>query len=311
MSPDPRSDQIPRSTRHACASTANCTGWRRRARGARSSRSSGRSCATPNPGWCGPRSAVPCPHWSRGPHGWEHVSRRFPTAPALSPVFVLMGLAPWLWQVAVRFAGYDGSPLEVVLISSVLCLVCGLAAAGCWSEFQPLAMLGSLFVVMFSATLWNGALPRAGVAGFALCGLAWLAVGHWASLSARMKDRRRPAPRGTLLLPVVLAGCLLGGLALGGANRIWSLAGWMPSFGWRRCLRSRGDVGGGKRRRARFRARQHPELRPHRGRPLSLQRSTQPLRRLQRTLRRTHHPQKHGPSGRPLPANSAAFPRNA
>ncbi len=161
----------------------------------------------------------------------ERVSRRFPVAPALSPVFVLMGITPWLWQVAVRFVGYDGSPLEVVLISSVLCLVCGLAAAGCWAEFQPLAMLGSLFVVMFSATLWNGVLPRAGIAGFAVCGLAWLAVGHWASLSTRMKDRRRPAPRGTFLLPAVLAGCLLGGLALGGANRIWSLAGWMPSSG--------------------------------------------------------------------------------
>lgn len=159
------------------------------------------------------------------------VARRFPVAPALSPVFVLMGVAPWLWQVVVRVAGYDGSPLEVVLISSVLCLVCGLAAAGCWREFQPLAMLGSLFVVMFSATLWNGALVIAGTAGFALCGLAWLVIDHWAALSLRMNDRRRSAPRGTLILPGVLAGCLVVGLALGGANRIWSLKGWMPSSG--------------------------------------------------------------------------------
>jgi protein-glutamine gamma-glutamyltransferase len=159
------------------------------------------------------------------------VAKRFPVAPALSPVFVLMGIGPWVWQVVVRVAGYDGSPLEVVLISSVLCLVCGLAAAGCWREFQPLAMLGSLFVVMFSATLWNGALPIAGTAGFALCGLAWLVIDHWAALSLRMKDRRRASPRGTLVLPGVLAGCLVVGLALGGANRIWSLKGWMPSSG--------------------------------------------------------------------------------
>lgn len=156
---------------------------------------------------------------------WSHV-------PAVSPIFLVLAVIPYLWDAGMRVCSGAGSPLEVVLLISVQLVACGMAAASCWKGFQPLTLVSGLFVTMFAASISQDRSTQIAAGCFALCGLAWLVSAYWSALVMRMpKTHVRRQPRSSLLIP--LTGLLTVVLAVGAtrSDRVWALAGFMPSSG--------------------------------------------------------------------------------
>lgn len=156
---------------------------------------------------------------------WSHV-------PAVSPIFLLLALLPYLWEAGLRIAGGAGQPLEVVLLISVQLVACGMAAASCWRAHQPLTMVGGLFVTLFAASISHDPSTQVAAGVFALCSLLWLITAYWSKLIASMpRSQHRRQPRSSLVLP--LTGLLVAMLVTGAArsDRVWALAGFLPSSG--------------------------------------------------------------------------------
>jgi protein-glutamine gamma-glutamyltransferase len=161
--------------------------------------------------------------------------RRFRTVqgvPAISPVLLALFVTPFVYEGVWRLLGQPTNPLEIVLIAGVLLTGLGLAAASAVRQFQPLAMICSLFVTLYSASLSSQLVTCLGAAGFVLTGAAWLAVSHWTTVAGGLPRRvQRRYPLRTVLLSVAALLVPLVGVGATQADRIWALSGWLPSSG--------------------------------------------------------------------------------
>ncbi len=174
--------------------------------------------------WCGTVVA------SGGLSWW--LSRRM-VPEGVPTVLALTGfVAPFVFEGGMRIARGPVNPWEVVLIIAVLTMGLALAVFRRLTAAQPLTMVCGLFVTLFAVSLSTAPLTCAGAIGFALCGVAWLAWGHWSRFADRgPKVARRAYPvrallvsAGAILLPLLALGIVQG-------DRVVELAGFMPTSG--------------------------------------------------------------------------------
>uniref|UniRef100_A0A7C4QQ38 Transglutaminase-like domain-containing protein n=1 Tax=Schlesneria paludicola TaxID=360056 RepID=A0A7C4QQ38_9PLAN len=159
---------------------------------------------------------------------WDHLH----DVPWLSPVGLALFLAPLAFEGGVRVFHAPRNPWEHVLMTAVLCVALGLAAASGLRSCQPLAMTAGLFVSIFAASLSGTAMTCIGSAGFAVMGVLWLAVTHWSSIARRLPRRsQRRYPLRAVALGGAILLCPLLALGVAQGDRFWSLAGWMPTSG--------------------------------------------------------------------------------
>jgi transglutaminase-like putative cysteine protease len=152
--------------------------------------------------------------------------------PALSPVLILMAVGPLVWNGVSRLMGFEGSTLEVDLMTGVQFLACGLAAASVWPGYQPLAIICSLFSVLFAASVSQERLTMLFAAVFTVMAMAWLLGAYWSAVIARLHGSQAgQRPRWTLLLPLVVLGAMTATVGLARGDRMLALAGFMNSSG--------------------------------------------------------------------------------
>jgi protein-glutamine gamma-glutamyltransferase len=159
--------------------------------------------------------------------------QRIETVPAVTPVILLLFLAPFCIEGGLRLAGYPVNPLEVVLISAVLLVGLGLSVASSCVAFQPLAMICNLFVSLFAASITTHPITYVASAVFLIVGGAWLAFRHWSTITrtAQQRGKERRSPWKSVMVGLALLLVPLAGIGWVGADRIWSLSGWVPSSG--------------------------------------------------------------------------------
>lgn len=163
---------------------------------------------------------------------FRHCARTRPVAPLISPIVLVLLIAPLPFEWLLRTIGRSQHPWEVVLILGVQSVACGLAAASVWQRHQPLALISSLFVMMFAITLSAHRVTLVGATVFLLCGMAWLIASHWISLEQRMSHRERSSrPWKVAWIPVMAMAVLMAGIGITPMDRLWALAGWVPSSG--------------------------------------------------------------------------------
>jgi protein-glutamine gamma-glutamyltransferase len=163
---------------------------------------------------------------------FRRCARSWASPPSISPLILLLLVSPFPIEWVLRQLGTTPHPLEVVLILGAQLAACGLAAAGVWQRHQPLALIASLFVTMFSVTLAAEAVTVVAAAVYLLSGLAWMITTHWASLEQRMASRQQQRlPWKIAALPVALLLIMVAGVGVVSKDRMWSLDGWVPSSG--------------------------------------------------------------------------------
>lgn len=152
--------------------------------------------------------------------------------PAISPVLVLLTISPLIWNGAGRALGFSGSTLEVDLLTGIQFLACGMAAAGVWRAYQPLAVVCSLFSVLFAASLSQSMLTMLFAGLFTAAAMVWLLGAYWSVVVARLHGSQAgKRPRWTLILPVAVLAAMAAGLGLAGNDRMLTLAGFLRSSG--------------------------------------------------------------------------------
>lgn len=153
-------------------------------------------------------------------------------SPAVSPLMLLLLLAPFPVEWGIRQQGFAPHPLEVVLIVGVQAVACGLAAASVWRRHQPLAFIAGLFVTLFSVTLSAHSVTLVAASAFLVLGLGWMIAGYWSTLERRMGTRQpRRYPWKTAAIPVTVLLLMTAGVGFASTDRLWALAGWVPSSG--------------------------------------------------------------------------------
>ncbi|WP_459555700.1 transglutaminase-like domain-containing protein [Lacunimicrobium album] len=119
--------------------------------------------------------------------GWylRRVAMRLSVQPAVSPILVMVFLGSLLFEPFSRMVLGTGRPFEMLLGFSLKNTVLAMSAAGCWRNYQQLAVTASLFVQMFALTLLpNHVWPI--TLGYALIALWWLMNSHWEQVSKRL-----------------------------------------------------------------------------------------------------------------------------
>jgi protein-glutamine gamma-glutamyltransferase len=160
------------------------------------------------------------------------IATRWPESPAITPVFVLLAVVPGLWNLVKTSLGFPGQPLEVLLLTGVQLVACGLAAASVWPGHQPLALVCALFSVMFAASISQAPVTALFVALFAMAGVAWLLASYWSAVLARLHGSQRGRrPRWVLLLPVAVLLAMAGLIGLAKSDRMLALGGFLRSSG--------------------------------------------------------------------------------
>ncbi len=123
-------------------------------------------------------------------------------------------------------------PLELALLASLRNLVLGLAATSNRASTTRLTALASLFLILCSSCLVEGAIVLGAIGLYSIVGGAWLALVYWRGL--RLIDgRREPGrwPAAPMLTAFALVGVAAGMVALGPTRAAVALAGLMPSSG--------------------------------------------------------------------------------
>jgi protein-glutamine gamma-glutamyltransferase len=159
--------------------------------------------------------------------------QRIETVPAVTPVILLLFVAPFVIEGGLRLAGFPINPLEVVLISAVLLVGLGLSIACSCVAFQPLAMICNLFVSLFAASITTHPITYVASAVFLIAGGAWLSFRHWSTITraAQQRGKERRSPWKSVMVGLALLLVPLAGIGWVGSDRIWSLSGWVPSSG--------------------------------------------------------------------------------
>lgn len=152
--------------------------------------------------------------------------------PIMTPALLLLGVVPYLVDGVQRLTIFGGMPLEIVILISIQLMANGMAAASCWQSCQPLTMVASLFVMLFSASICphRSTLVSAGL--FAVFGVIWLLSSHWTSLGDRLLPLNVPKKvRFSPVLSILIAGIIALSFQMSDEDRLWALAGVLPSSG--------------------------------------------------------------------------------
>ncbi|MGL4462677.1 MAG: hypothetical protein ACRC1K_11025, partial [Planctomycetia bacterium] len=168
-------------------------------------------------------------------------SRTMTRPPPVAPLLLALLVAPMIGDGVSRAIGEAGQPLEIVLIGGVAAAALGLAAAGAWATFQPLALIAGLFVTVFAATLGSAPIVGWAAGGFSLASVAWLVTTHWNRLRPRLlktpsdsvagTDRSKGRPVWTTAAAVLLVAAPAVAVNAARGDRLWATSGWFPSSG--------------------------------------------------------------------------------
>jgi protein-glutamine gamma-glutamyltransferase len=162
----------------------------------------------------------------------RRVATRWPQSPAITPVFVLLAVVPGLWNLLKTSLGFPGQPLEVLLLTGVQLVACGLAAASVWPGHQPLALVCAMFSVMFAASISQAPVTAVSVGLFVVAGVAWLLASYWSAVLARLhRSQSGRRPRWVMLLPISIVLAMSGLIGLAKSDRMLALGGFLRSSG--------------------------------------------------------------------------------
>ena len=98
----------------------------------------------------------------------------------------LLATLPFLWHPATSALRGDGVMLETMLLESLRNLGLGLAAFSRRTITTRLAVIVSLFGVMVGSSLVEGTIMTVIAGAFAAMGVVWLLAAYWAGLPARL-----------------------------------------------------------------------------------------------------------------------------
>ncbi|QDU11846.1 transglutaminase-like domain-containing protein [Gimesia aquarii] len=102
----------------------------------------------------------------------------------ISPLLLAVMLLSLLWEPVKRAVWGEGRPFELIMMFSVKNTLLVMAAAGCWKRYQKIAIWGSLFLIIFSATT-NSSRDIIVLIGLELIvGFFWLFYSYWNSIRA-------------------------------------------------------------------------------------------------------------------------------
>lgn len=147
-------------------------------------------------------------------------------------ILLLLPLGPLLREVVTRLAWQTGRPFELLVMSCVDAVMLGAAAVGCRREFQRIAMLASVFLIVFASAVEFTVGVQWLLGTYAACALSWLIVGHRELLRQRtLVGPTSGAPRWAVVGSLMVVGITTVTYSVGDERTQWVLRGWLPSSG--------------------------------------------------------------------------------
>ena len=136
-----------------------------------------------------------------------------------------------LFRVIQRLCGV-GFPWELVLMSGARHLMLALIVCGCTLRLQRLAVMLSLFLIVFTASLTSRANAAGILAVYCIPASAWLLFQEWQRFSGRLLDSESVGPRKRWLVwTIPLVGLLIAGFSFADDRALQQVRGWFPSSG--------------------------------------------------------------------------------
>lgn len=150
----------------------------------------------------------------------------------LMPLMVCMTLAAILWEPLRRLIFGTGRPFEMMIMNSQKVLMLSVAAAGCWSRYQRLAVVIGMAIAILCAAITTSQSVQWMIAVFGFAGVSWLVASHWETLRLRLRsDDSRRLPLRWLIIGPAIPLLLLFVTAAGGNNSLRSMRGFLPGSG--------------------------------------------------------------------------------
>lgn len=152
--------------------------------------------------------------------------------PFLMPMLVVVTLAAMLWEPVHRALFDTGRPLEMMIMNSQKALMLAAAAAGCWSQYQRLAIVIGTALAIFCAAITTDQRVQWMIAVFGFAAVSWLVASHWETLRTRLRtEESQRLPIRWLIIGPAIPLLLLLVTAAGGNSTITSLRGFLPGSG--------------------------------------------------------------------------------
>ncbi|MEM7312980.1 MAG: transglutaminase domain-containing protein, partial [Planctomycetota bacterium] len=164
--------------------------------------------------------------------------------------FGILCVLPIAWNMVESIMGGLGEPYEVQLTLVLRNLTIGAAALRLDGRSQRLAVLGSLFLVIFGFMWCPNVWSTIVLFAYAFCAMWWLMAGYWGRIQASLHaESERAIPVVPAVTALAIAGFLLmvACLVASDARFTTALYGFMPSSGGTRWRDDRawGGVGDG------------------------------------------------------------------
>ncbi len=163
---------------------------------------------------------------------FRRIARDWPEPPAITPILVGLALVSYLREPVTRWIWETGRPFEMIAMHSLRDLILGLGAAACWIRFQRMAMLMSLFLMVFSAAIARDRAVALICGAYAVLSLSTLVSNYWETLRPRLLsvDESNSTHR-WILLAVSVAVLLAVGTTEAGKPLVRVIRGYLPSSG--------------------------------------------------------------------------------
>ena len=163
---------------------------------------------------------------------FRRIARDWPEPPAITPILVGLALVSYLREPVTRWIWETGRPFEMIAMHSLRDLILGLGAAACWIRFQRMAMLMSLFLMVFSAAIARDRAVALICGAYAVLSLATLVSTYWETLRPRLLSvDESNSTRRWILLAVSVAVLMAVGTSEAGKPVVRVLRGFLPSSG--------------------------------------------------------------------------------
>lgn len=151
--------------------------------------------------------------------------------PAVSPILLLLGLGTFFMEPIYRILG-TGRSGEVVLMDGLKHIVLGMVVVSYWKQYRRLAVLLSLFLMMFSVSISFDRTLQVAAGLFAAIALFWAAADYWEGLrESLIAESKGGVPRWAVGGVAVAFVAVLATASTGNAERLNNLWGFMPSAG--------------------------------------------------------------------------------
>ncbi|MEM1063666.1 MAG: hypothetical protein AAGJ97_15180, partial [Planctomycetota bacterium] len=153
------------------------------------------------------------------------------TPPSVSPVLVVLGFGTFVCEPFYRTFGV-GRPGEIVLMDGLKHVVLGLAVVSYWRQYRRLAVLMSLFLMMFAVSISTDRAVQIAAGIFAAVALFWAAADYWEGLrDSLIAESKGGVPRWWLAGVAVAFVAVLATASAGSGGGLQNLTGFMPSSG--------------------------------------------------------------------------------